>query len=510
MNRALLFRCLLVAVCLGLFPGRAADAPARPNILFAVADDWSYGHAEVYGCPWIKLPAFCRVARQGCLFTGAFTACGKCAPSRASIITGRNPWQLKAAANHYCYFPPEFKSVVEALGEHGYFTGMTGKGWAPGVATNAAGKLRQMTGRPFQKRKLTPPTPDIAPDDYAANFKDFLDAAPKDGPWFFWYGGHEPHRPYEFGSGEAKGGMKTSDIDYVPGCWPDNQKVRTDMLDYAFETEHFDRHLGLMLAELEKRGQLSNTLVIVTSDNGMPFPHDKGYAYYNSDHLPLAVMWSGIRTPGCVRDDMVSFIDFAPTFLDAAGVPWSETGMAPITGRSLLPMLESPASAPFPGWPDHVLIGKERTDIGRPHDEGYPIRGIIKNGMLYVHNFETNRWPGGNPETGYRDTDAGPTKTEVLKTRFIPEEKRYWQICFGKLPSDQLFDVRHDPDCLTNLAGNVSFDALQQQLFTELKQQGDPRMFGQGHLFDEYPSAEKDRGLYERLNALAPEGKKPR
>lgn len=477
-----------------------AATVSRPNILFAVADDWSYGHAGAYGCPWIKTPAFDQVARQGLLFTQAFTPCGKCAPSRSCIITGRNPWQLKAAANHWCYFPLEFKSVVEALDEHGYFTGMTGKGWAPGVAKNAAGELRQMTGRPFQKRKLLSPTSFISSDDYAANFRDFLDAAPQGKPWFFWFGSWEPHRPYEYGSGAVKGGMKTSDIDHVPQCWPDNPTVRMDMLDYAFEAENFDKHLGLMLAELAKRGELSNTLVIVTSDNGMPFPHDKGYAYYNSVHLPLAIMWpDGIRQTGRVVNSCVSFIDLAPTFLNAAGVPWSQTGMAPITGRSLLPLLESADSTPPAGWPDHILISKERTDVGRPNDEGYPIRGIIKNGMLYIRNFETDRWPGGNPETGYLDTDGGPTKTEVLKARFVTAEEHFWQFCFGKLPADQLFDVRHDPDCLTNLAGKVSFAALQQELFTELKQQRDPRMFGQGHLFDEYPSANpKERNFYEK------------
>jgi len=315
----------------------AAKPPAKPNILFAIADDWSFGHAGAYGCKWIKTPAMDRVARQGILFTQAYTPCGKCSPSRASIITGRNPWQLKAAANHWSFFPPEFKSYQEALGEQGYFAGMTGKGWAPGVAKNAAGQDREMAGKPFDDKKLpAKPTQGISPADYAANFNAFLDAAPKGQPWSFWYGGHEPHRGYEYGSGVAKGGKKTSDIDRVPACWPDTEEVRNDMLDYAFEVENFDQHLGRMLAELEKRGLLANTLVVVTSDNGMPFPHDKGYAYNNSDHLPLAVMWpQGIAKPGRVVDDYVSFIDFAPTFLDVAGVAQSQTGMAPITGRSL-------------------------------------------------------------------------------------------------------------------------------------------------------------------------------
>ncbi len=448
---------------------RAADAPQKPNILFAVADDWSYGHAGAYGCRWVKTPAFDRVAQAGIRFENAYTPIGKCAPSRSSIVTGRNPWQLKAAANHWCIFPAEFKTYAEALGEHGYFVGMTGKGWGPGVANDANGKPRAMAGRPFSKRTAPPPTSGIDRDDYAGNFEGFLDAAPKDQPWCFWYGCHEPHRGYEYHSGVSKGGKQLSDIDRVPGCWPDNETVRNDMLDYAFEVEHFDMHLGRMLALLEKRGMLANTLVVVTSDNGMPFPHDKGWAYYNSNHLPLAIMWpNGIRQPGRVANDYVSFIDFAPTFVEVAGLTWAQTGMAPATGHSL--------SDIFAGRPaaqrDHVLVGKERSDVGRPHDWGYPIRGIVKGGLLYLHNFEPTRWPAGNPETGYLDSDGGPTKTEVLKTRLQPEQKYLWDSSFGKLPEDQLFDLRKDPDCMTNLVGHVDFQPLKQQLFDELEAAG--------------------------------------
>jgi N-sulfoglucosamine sulfohydrolase len=379
---------------------------------------------------------------------------------------------------------------------------MTGKGWAPGIATNAAGQNRQMAGKPFDSRKLpAKPTKGISPADYDGNFNDFLNAAPKDKPWSFWYGGHEPHRVYEYRSGVAKGAKKTSDIERVPACWPDTEEVRNDMLDYAFEVEHFDLHLGRMLAELEKRGLLENTLVVVTSDNGMPFPHCKGYAYKNSDHLPLAIRWpKGIAKPGRVVDDYVSFIDFAPTFLEVAGVAPSTSGMAPITGRSLTEIFKSQKSDRVVPQRDHVLLAKERIDIGRPNDEGYPIRGLVKEGMLYLHNFETNRWPGGLAETGYRDTDDSPTKTAVLGTEEIPALKHFFDASFGKLPADQLFDLRRDPDCMTNLAATVSFAKLQQQLFDELKQQGDPRMSGNGHIYDEYPYGNAPmRNYYNRV-----------
>lgn len=477
----------------------AADRP--PNILFAVADDWS-AHAGAYGTPWVKTPAFDRVAREGLLLTHVYTPTAKCAPSRASILTGRNPWQLKEAANHLCYFPAEFKTWAEALGEHGWFVGFTMKGWGPGVANDANGKPRQMTGIPFNKRKATPPTPQISDDDYAGNFADFLNAAPGGKPWCFWYGAIEPHRGYEYGSGVAKGGKKLSDIDRVPAYWPDNETVRNDLLDYAFEVEHFDRHLGRMLAELEQRGLLDNTIVIVTSDHGMPFPRVKGNAYAFANHVPFAVRWPcGIVKPGRTVDDFVSFVDLAPTFMEIAGVKWAETGMAPTAGRSLMELFRSDAKV---AARDHVLIGRERTDIGRPHDEGYPIRGIIKGDDVYVENFEPARWPAGNPETGYLDCDGGATKTFILEAHRRDPTNAFWEVCFGKRPAEERYDLRRDPDCMNNLAllpQNASLQSLlREQIENELREQGDPRLLGNGKIFDEYThSNPANLGFYERF-----------
>ena len=449
----------------------------KPNILFAVADDWSFGHAGAYGCKWVKTPAFDRVAKEGLLFSHCYTPCAKCSPSRSAILTGRNPWQLKSAANHWPIFPPEFKTYAEALTDLGYFVGKTGKGWAPGVANDAQGKERAMAGQPFERRKAKPPTNAIANNNYAANFVDFLDAAPHDRPWCFWYGGHEPHRPYEYGSGVAKGGKKISDIERVPACWPDTPEVRNDMLDYAFEVEHFDRHLGRMLDELQKRGMLENTLVVVTGDNGICQRSriDKGARHHqDANHLPLAMRWPrGIHASGRVIDDYVSFIDLAPTYIEVAGFSWKQTGMASATGRSLTELFRSEKAGKVIAERDHVIVGRERNDVGRPHDEGYPVRGIVKDDWLYLHNFEPSRWPGCNPETGYFDTDEGPTKTAVVDARQSPELKHFWDICFGLRPQDELFDLVRDPDCVHNLAGKsemaARMAAMKTKLFTELK-----------------------------------------
>ena len=388
--------------------------------------------------------------------------------------------------------------------QHGYFVGMTAKGWAPGVAKDAAGQPRHLAGTPYNARKTQPPARGISAIDYAANFADFLQAAPDDQPWCFWYGGLEPHRGYEYGSGVKKGHKSITDIDAVPAFWPDNEVVRNDMLDYAFEIEYFDSHLARMLAMLEDKNQLENTLVVVTADNGMPFPRVKGQEFEMSNHLPLAIMWAaGIKNPGRVIDDYVNFIDFAPTFVELAGLTWSQTGMAPPAGKSLTDIFLSSESGQVNPARDHVLIGKERHDIGRPHDWGYPIRGIVRDNMLYLHNFEVDRWPAGNPETGYLNCDGSPTKTEILNLRREAKDTDLWTLAFGKRTADELYDVAADRACLHNLAENPDYqslrEALRNQLFRELEMQGDPRMSGQGDIFDKYPYAdEKQRGFYER------------
>jgi arylsulfatase A-like enzyme len=497
-------RGVLVAAALMVGLSPAPTKASLPNILLAIADDWGYGHAGAYGCRWVKTPAFDRVARDGLLFTHAYTPNAKCAPSRACILTGRNSWQLKAACNHVPFFPPEFKTYAEALSGHGFAVGKTCKGWAPGVALDAEGKPRALAGKSFDARKAAPPAQGIGNNDYAGNFEDFLEAVPKDTPWSFWYGAIEPHRGYEYGSGAAKGGKKPSDVDRVPGYWPDNEVVRNDLLDYAFEVEHFDRHLGRMLDSLERRGLLENTLVVVTSDHGMPFPRCKGQEYDFSNRVPLAAMWKkGIRGPGRTVDDYVSFIDLAPTFVEVAGLSWAQTGMAPAAGRSLVEIFQAVAGGRVVPARDHVLIGKERHDVGRPNDWGYPIRGIVKEGWVYLHNFETSRWPAGNPETGYLNCDGGPTKTEILNARRRDPADRHWALCFGRRPAEELYDTGKDPDALDNLAGKAEYqdrrESLRKQLFDELKAQEDPRMLGQGAVFEAYPYAGDQRGFHERF-----------
>lgn len=480
------------------------ELPPRPNILFAIADDASFQHMSAYGCDWVQTPAFDRVAREGILFLQAYTPNAKCAPSRANILTGRKSWQLEEAANHDADFPAKFTTFVEALSANGYFTGHTAKGWAPGNPGEVDGKPRQLTGKPFNNFKIKAPTSDISGNDYAANFEDFLEHRSEGEPFFFWYGSSEPHRAYEYGSGIEKGSKKLEDIDQVPAFWPDNDSVRTDMLDYALEIEYFDSHLLKMLQALEERGELENTIVVVTSDNGMPFPRVKGQAYEYSNHMPLAIMWKGgLKNSGRHIDDFISFIDFSPTFLELARISTEEDGMEPMTGKSFTDILYSDSSGVVDASRDAVVIGKERHDVGRPHDWGYPIRGIVTEEFLYLHNFETSRWPSGNPEAGYLNTDGSPTKTVILNGRKEEQQKHYWVNSFGKRDQEELYQISKDPECINNLALLPEYLAVQlalkERLFNKLEEENDPRMFGKGHVFDEYEySRPQFRNFYER------------
>lgn len=494
-----MLRCLFVW---GLVFSGLVSAAERPNILFCISDDQSWQHAGAYGCRWVNTPGFDRVAREGLLFLNAYTPNAKCAPSRACVLTGRNTWQLEEACNHWPHFPVQFKSYVEALSDAGYHVGYTGKGWAPGIAKDAAGQPRELTGRRYSRRKAEPPTTAISNNDYAANFADFLHDR-GDRPWCFWFGATEPHRGYEYGSGVRVGGKSLEDIDHVPPFWPDNETTRNDLLDYAFEIEHFDQHLVRMLNLLEAQGQLDNTLIIVTADNGMPFPRIKGQEYEFSNHLPLAVMWPAkIVQPGRAVKDLVSFVDFAPTILQAAGVPWDDSGMAATVGRSLQPIFEQPQrSDPHRNY---VVFGKERHDIGRPNDQGYPIRGITDGQFLYIRNLEPSRWPAGNPETGYLNCDGSPTKTVLLNARrYDTDLAARWQMSFGLRPPVEMYRLTDDRYCMRNLAGNPAFaeqqEALHERLMWQLREEQDPRFTRSADYFEEFPYADaKGRNFYER------------
>jgi N-sulfoglucosamine sulfohydrolase len=489
---------ILLVFCIG--NSTIAQTNTKPNILFMIADDAGTDFSA-YGCQWVKTPGFDRIAKEGVLFNNAFTPNAKCAPSRSCILTGRNPWQLDEAMNHNIYFPNHFMSFMECLAKHQYYTGHTGKGYGPGKALDPTGKDRLITGKEYASKLMASvPTTHIGKTDYVGNFQDFLANNNAAMPWAFWVGFAEPHRFYEYGS-SIRAGKKTSQVTRVPTYWPDTDTTRTDLLDYGLEIEYMDSQIVRMLDVLEKNGILDNTIVIFTSDHGMPFPRVKGNQYYHSNRIPLAIRYGkNVKNPGRVIEDHVNFTDLAPTFLDLAGIKAGESGMMPFIGSSLMPLLKSGKNGVTDTKRNFTLVGQERHDIGRPLDQGYPIRGLNKNGFLLLKNYETSRWPVCNPETGYLNTDGGATKSYLLDQRRKGYNKYFWSLCFGKRPMYELYDIRKDQDCVNNLADKPAFKTvlatMEKEMEAKLLAQGDLRMLGYGTVYEKYPLV-TNNGFYE-------------
>ncbi|MEZ5353357.1 MAG: sulfatase [Bryobacteraceae bacterium] len=450
---------------------------SRPNILFAIADDQSFPHAGAYGDRLARTPAFDRVAREGMLFTRSYCAAPSCTPSRSAILTGRAIWQVEEGGVLYGTVPPQYPLFTHKLEDAGYHVGFTGKPWAPGN-WQAGGLKRHPNGREFNQRKMpTPPPPGIDTRDYAANFDDFLAARAAGQPFFFWFGCTEPHRVYDSGYGRRLG-KRIEDVE-VPGYWPDSEIVRNDILDYYAEVDWFDSHLARMLAALERADELDNTIVVVTSDNGMPFPRSKVNLYDRGVHMPLAIRWGRRFSGGAGNDSFVSHIDFAPTFLEAAGVRPPET----VAGRSLIPLLEGKAEAER----DCAFTALERHTMCRPDGATYPIRAIHTARYAYLRNFQPDRWPTGGEflssnKTTHGDVDACPTKEFLLAPATRARYQRQWDLCFGRRPAEELYDLQSDPAQLINLSSDPAHAAtkieLWQRLQTHLRATGDPRIEG--------------------------------
>jgi arylsulfatase A-like enzyme len=222
--------------------------------------------------------------------------------------------------------------------------------------------------------------------------------------------------------------------------------------------------------------------------------------------MPLAAMWPmGIQSPGREINDMVSFVDFVPTFLEMAGISAKTSGMEPSPGRSLMEIFQSSKEGQVIPERTSVVIGKERHDYSRPNNQGYPIRGIVENGYLYLYNYHIDRWPTGNPEIGYLDCDGSPTKTEILNMNRKGKGRSFWQGSFGKRQQhEELYDISKDPECMNNLIHQEKLGplkrAMKAKMEKQLKAEEDPRMFGKGEIFNTYGfSVPHGKNYFERF-----------
>lgn len=513
--------CVCMVTSVSAFAGTGSTP--RPNILFAISDDQSFAHTSFSGCTFVKTPAFDKVASEGVYFSNCYAGSPGCAPSRSALVTGRHHWQNEQSGQHASSWMKKYVPFIDLLEKNGYVTGRTGKGVSPfQYARNAADTLWRKTNAggveysqlQYKKGAVGEASyaNGISRKNYFENFKFFMENQAKDKPFFFWYGATEPHRSYEKGSWKRMG-KRLEDVQ-VPAFLPDNDEIRGDLLDYAVEIEWFDLHLQRMLNYLKAQGQLENTIVIVTSDNGMPFPRAKANAYEFGAHVPFAVRFPGHFPGPRIVDNPMGFIDVAPTLLELTGT--RSDGMLPMSGHSLVPLLTSDKAGSVDASRKFAYSGRERHSSSRYLNWGYPQRAIRSKDYLYIWNVKPERWPAGAPqrlkpgttdqlfpmygideqgvhhsEWAFTDIDACPSKSFIIEHYREAAIKPFFDLAHAKRPEVELYDIKKDPYCLKNLAGMAHHQAIEGEmkdaLMKELTRSEDPRVVGPDtEVFDSY------------------------
>ena len=517
MNRCF---CLAVLILFCSSPGRlfAAD---RPHIVMAFADDWGQ-YAGAYGklapggiSDHVPTPNFDSVAEEGVLFTRAFVSAPSCTPCRSSLLSGQHFWRCnRASILQGAVWDMSIPSYPLILEEDGYRIGHTYKVWSPGTPANAphggAPRSHNKSGNKFNRFSqfvMGKSDRDAAKqqllDEVRRNVRSFLDNdndgnLDSDQPICYWFGPTNVHRKWIAGSGKELWGIDPDQLKgKLPPYLPDVHTVREDFADYLGEVAAFDAGLGVVMDELKRVGILEQTLLVVSGDHGIPgVSRGKCNLYDLGTKVPLAIRWpDGIKKPGRVVDDFVSLPDLAPTFLEAAGVDPPETMIA----RSLMNVLESEASGTVDAQRDAVFTGRERhVAAARTDNKPYPQRAIRTDQYLYIINFEPDRWPmgtgpgfGGSPGeipeyaklrentfAAFGDLDASPTKAWIVSHR--REAPEMFEYAVGRRPEFELYDVKNDPHCMTNLAKSIEHmdirTQLHRRLMNELSATGDPRV----------------------------------
>ncbi|AWW00281.1 sulfatase family protein [Arcticibacterium luteifluviistationis] len=466
---------LLLIFCCGLVNAQVKP----PNIVFCLADDWGYPHAGAYGDQGVKTPNFDRLAKEGVLFNHAFVSSPSCTPSRNAFITGKYHWELGSGANLWSTLPEEHESFIHLLADNGYTTGRTNaKTWGPG---NLDSWIASHGSHPSNKGYNT--------------FEDFLETTTDDEPFFFWLGTLDPHRAYEKGTGEESG-IDISKV-HLYKHYPESDVIRKDVADYYYEVQRWDSLVGSVIKQLEENNLLENTIIIMTGDHGMPFPRGKGNLYDSGVRVPFAVRWGNEIKAGRAVDDYVSFADIAPTLLEAAGVKTPQD----MTGKSLVNILksESPRSIDR----SDIVFGRERHVPAqeKPNMGGYPSRGYRNDNFLYIRNYKPDLWPAGTgnsektnyPNQWYADCDGGPTKDYIVANKDLDQEHQLaYELCFGKRPAEELYDIKNDPDQVNNIANDKAYaktlESLRAKLQAKLTALNDPRATNPDYEgFDQYP-----------------------
>ena len=504
----------------------AADEQ-RPNILFAFADDWGkYAscYARVDGSDSInatfETPTIDSIANQGTLFKHAFVTAPSCTPCRSSLLSGQYFYRTgRGAILQGAIWDPEIPTYPLLLQKAGYHIGQTYKVWSPGTPSDApyggratafesaGGSFNRFSQQVIGQNKSVEDAKEVLLEEVRNNVRSFLKARPEAAPFCYWWGPTNVHRKWIKGSGKELWGINPDELrGKLPKFLPDVHEVRQDFADYLGEARAFDAGLKAVLEVLGETGELDNTVIVISGDHGAPgFPRGKCNLYDFGTQVPLIVSMPGQPQPRVV-DDFVNLMDLAPTFLEIGGVQPPQV----MTGKSLLPVLESDKNGQVDPQRDWVVTGRERHVAGvREGFLPYPQRAIRTKEYLYIINFKPDRWPMGAPLAVTKDSipttqelenntficfgdlDASPTKAWLIENRHNTKWQQHYDWAFGKRPMEELYVLAEDPDQVNNVAKKLKYSKvkteLKERLMNELKSTGDPRVTGDGSTFDKPP-----------------------
>ena len=422
-----MFLYLLIVAALAITSG--LDAAERPNILWISCEDFS-PDLGCYGDNYAYTPNLDKLAAQGARFTRCFTHAGVCAPSRSGIITGMYPTTIGTHHMRCKGVPPAYvKCFTEYLRAAGYFCtndNKTDYQFDPPVTAwdeNRAGahwRHRPDKSQPFFAVINFTTTHESQVRQPEAKYQALRQSLPE-------VARHDPAK--------AK----------LPPYYPDNPVFRGDWSRYYDIASAMDRQVGQVLKQLEDDGLADNTIVFFWGDHGRGLSRGKRWLYDSGIHVPLIVRWPGKIKPGSVRDDLVCFLDFAPTVLSLAsvGVPKHFQGQV-ILGEQTAPPRE------------YVFAARDRMD------ETYDIiRAVRDKRYKYLRNYR--------PELPYAQNiaymDEMPMMKEWRRMAAAGELKGPPAIFFQSTkPKEELYDTAFDPHEVNNLATSPEHQVILARL----------------------------------------------
>ncbi|WP_016954381.1 sulfatase [Catenovulum agarivorans] len=414
-NSLLLLSLTLLCICT---PINLHASTAKPNILILVADDASWRDFGVYGNELIDTPNIDRIANNGFLSTNAFLTTSQCSPSRISILSGRYPHSTDAEDLHMPA-PEGLKLIPSFLKDLGYSSALIRKS-----------HLGKNGDKQF--------------DFYSKNLADFPEFLNKNGdkPFFAWIGFKDPHRPYRPTNIEPP--QKPENVKVAPFLI-DDTATRGDLVLYYEYIRRMDGKIGVYIDELQQRGLLENTLIVFISDNGAPFPREKGSLYDSGVKTPWVMQWPAKMPAGKSSDALISVIDLAPTLLDLVGIkqPASMQG-TPIKG-----LVEG-----NPAPRDYVFFERNWHNI----DEH--MRGVRNHRYKLIRNAYLE-----HPHGTASDIGDSPSYLSLIKARNNQQLTKAQARLFEMPRAEyELYDVENDPYELNNLAGQAKYAAIQAEL----------------------------------------------